>query len=680
MLMPTIKRSNMSWVAMLLVASILGACGGGDPQQAAQKEVTKAEAKAEKGDVAAQLELAKIYASGLKGVPVDQEKAFGWYKKAAEAGNLEAIKEVAQRLSDGNGVKTDYESMKYWWRKGADQGDALSQYRVAGQYGIVLRSKVLLWDSKDNKADVETFVEWLTKSAAQGYLPAMQSLGMLYVLGVDAPKSDKQLFPRDVMKGVGYLKSAAEKGEWESQWDLAVLYQSGYANVQPNKELSEKYWEMLDKQTDPETQYQIANYYRVRDKQKYVSGKNKYKEKKLDFEESNKIAVEWYKKSAAQNNSNAEYSLYQMYEAGIGTFRDIAVANDYLKEAAEHGNYSAMFDLGAKYLFGSDGMPKDYGLAFTWLLKAANQNETASWSDVHRARNAVGVFYEYGYGVEKDNVIAYAWYNLGASGGYQKSKENLARIERSMKPEQVIEAQALSRSWKPGLELTRENSGGQAKASVGGTSGRLAGSGTGFYITTQGHLLTNNHVVDGCAEVRIPASSSVAKVVVTDSVNDLAILQDGGKNKSYLTFNGSKSPSQGEEVYVFGYPLDGYLPSSGVVSNGILSALAGPGNNSSWIQISAPVQPGNSGGPVLNKVGNVIGVVVAKANALRLAKVTGDIPQNINFAVSERTVKSFLDGNKIPYASSNSYFTISKDSAKIAEIARDSSVKLECYK
>ncbi len=71
------------------------------------------------------------------------------------------------------------------------------------------------------------------------------------------------------------------------------------------------------------------------------------------------------------------------------------------------------------------------------------------------------------------------------------------------------------------------------------------------------------------------------------------------------------------------------------VTTGVVSALAGPGNNRRLIQITAPIQPGNSGGPVLDQSGHVVGVVVARLDALKLVQRTGRLPQNVNFAISE---------------------------------------------
>ncbi len=92
----------------------------------------------------------------------------------------------------------------------------------------------------------------------------------------------------------------------------------------------------------------------------------------------------------------------------------------------------------------------------------------------------------------------------------------------------------------------------------------------------------------------------------------------------------------------------------------------------------APVQPGNSGGPLLDRSGNIIGVVVAKLNALKIAQRTGDIPQNVNFAVSLRALKAYFDINNIQYLNSTS--TTALDPADVAAMARDFTVRVECRK
>jgi S1-C subfamily serine protease len=87
----------------------------------------------------------------------------------------------------------------------------------------------------------------------------------------------------------------------------------------------------------------------------------------------------------------------------------------------------------------------------------------------------------------------------------------------------------------------------------------------------------------------------------------------------------------GESIAVFGFPLHGLLATSGNFTLGNITAVAGIGDDTRMVQMSAPVQPGNSGGPLLDQTGNVIGTVVAKINAIKLARITNDLAENINF-------------------------------------------------
>ncbi len=174
-------------------------------------------------------------------------------------------------------------------------------------------------------------------------------------------------------------------------------------------------------------------------------------------------------------------------------------------------------------------------------------------------------------------------------------------------------------------------------------------TGTGFFVSAQGHVLTNHHVVENCSDIVVALDGSIsqaARVIGRDSKNDLALLTTTGLKPSAVP-NLRMGARLGESVYVYGFPLAGLLASSGNFTIGNITAVAGLGDDTTMIQMSAPVQPGNSGGPVLDQNGNVIAVVVSKLNALRIAKVTSDIPQNVNFAIKSLIAMSFLEAGNV---------------------------------
>jgi S1-C subfamily serine protease len=194
-------------------------------------------------------------------------------------------------------------------------------------------------------------------------------------------------------------------------------------------------------------------------------------------------------------------------------------------------------------------------------------------------------------------------------------------------------------------------------------------TGTGFVVSTSGHLVTNAHVIEGCVgdiQGSLTGEAPVTlRVVSSDETNDLALLQAPGTFKEVAIIK-DKAVRSGDSVVAIGYPYHGLLTSDFTVTTGIVSSLSGILNDTRFLQISAAVQPGNSGGPLLASSGEVVGVVAAKLNALKFVKATGNIPENINFAIKTGALRDFLDNSAVSYQTADS-----KTELKTADIARN---------
>ncbi len=180
----------------------------------------------------------------------------------------------------------------------------------------------------------------------------------------------------------------------------------------------------------------------------------------------------------------------------------------------------------------------------------------------------------------------------------------------------------------------------------------LSWSGTGFVISATGHILTNNHVVDGCTDLKGNLGGqppTALRVVSRDETNDLAVVQGPADIfKSFAKIR-DRAIHSGDSVVAIGYPYHGLLSSDFTVTTGIVSSLSGMNNDTRQLQISAAVQPGNSGGPLFDTNGLIVGVVSAKLDAIRVARATGTIPENINFAIKTGAIRDFLDNSVVPY-------------------------------
>lgn len=383
-------------------------------------------------------------------------------------------------------------------------------------------------------------------------------------------------------------------------------------------------------------------------------------------------AVEWIQKAAVQGLAKAQWYLGLMYATPIDVPEDDSKAVEWYQKAAAQGMAGAQAGLASMYFFG-EGVSKDYAKAAEWYQKAAAQGNIF-------AQEQLSEMYKNGVGVSKNSVLAYAWFNLAAAQGNEITIDRRNFYESRLSPSQRAEAERLSSNWKKGDILQAMTTEGES-STLQNSKISKHGTGTAFFVSREGHALTNYHVVNTCKEIHVAGRNGIVNLVTSDSMNDLALLQVPVKNADMALMNPDPSKlRQGEDVIVFGYPFNSVLSSGGNLTPGTLSALTGLGNNTNGIQITAPIQAGSSGSPVLDKKGNVIGVVSMKLNDSVAARATGQIPQNVNFAVNGQTTKAFLEANKVPYKTGGGFFSREKSNADIAEEARKWTVIVECWR
>ncbi len=541
-------------------------------------------------------------------------------------------------------------------KKKAEAGDPEAQnslgemYTKGGAY-IFDASGTLIFAEDHSKA-----LEWFQKAATQGHAMAQFRLGIMYEQGAGTPK--------DMTKAIFWYQKSASQNNPNAQVSLGYLYREGKNVPKDTARAFDLFQKAASNPFASDAQYALGY--------TYANG--------IGVPKNMTKAIEWFQKAAELGYADAQEKLTALYTLGEGIPKDEEQAAEWWKKAAAQGNIYAQTYLGKMYLNGKV-LPKDDAKAFDWLQKAAAQGGTDAQANL-------GMMYYDRRGVGNNIVFAYAWINLASSIGHgfiSKDKVNAIKslrdnIELELTQSQRAEGQRLASNWKKGDILQSSNDSAAVSTSPDVKPSKQA-TGTAFVVSSEGHALTNHHVINGCAEVKIAGREGVVKVITSDSVNDLALLQFSGKVNDIATLNPDLGKlRQGDDIIVFGYPLNWVLSSGGNLTPGTISALTGMGNNTNQIQITAPIQPGSSGSPVMDKKGNVVGVVSMKLSDTKMVKSTGSVGQNVNFAVNGQTVKSFLDANKVPYKTGGGFFSREKGNADIAEEARKSTMLVECWK
>jgi TPR repeat protein len=449
--------------------------------------------------------------------------------------------------------------------------------------------------------------KWFRKAAEQDDAVAALMLGVCY--------SNGQSVGKDHAEAVKWYRKAAEQNVATAQNTLGDCFYNG-DGVEKNYAEAAKWYRKAAEQNDAGGQFNLGGC--------YYFGQGVPK--------NHAEAVKWWRKAAEQNHVKAQHNVAAAYAKGEGVRKDYAEAVKWFHKAAEQNDADAQFVLGLYYHAGQ-GVPKDYVEAVKWFRKAAEQNHPEA------QRNLAGHYYN-GEGVPKNYVEAYKWLLLAAAQGNQRATKAMGLLESLMSREQIAEGQKLARDFKP-----REvSSAGANSSTMGAAQMRPMYSGTGFFITEDGYVITNEHVAGTGAPVRLVTASGLipAKLVKVDATNDLALLKAEGKFEA-LPVATSRSVKLGTTAVTVGFPnvgLQGFAPK---LARGEIASLAGPMDDPRFFQISLPLQPGNSGGALVDERGNVIGVVSAKLSASATLKATGELPENVNYAVKSSFLLGFLE-------------------------------------
>ncbi len=339
---------------------------------------------------------------------------------------------------------------------------------------------------------------------------------------------------------------------------------------------------------------------------------------------------------------------------GEGVMRDPEKALGWLRRAADRGDVAATGLLGETLVAGTAG-ERDPRRGEALLLRAAQAGHGASMA-------TLATLYSAGDALARDYASAYSWASIALARGHATPALRSLRdaLEARLPAERIAAIQSSARTWTPRRLETGDDP--------------RAGTGTAFFVSADGHALTNHHVVRGCKRLTTTRHGE-ATVVTEDAAADLALVRVATPPNHWARFR-DQGARLGEPVFVFGYPLYGMLSTSGNFTSGLVSSLVGLRDDARRIQISAPIQPGNSGGPVLDRHGRVIAVTVSMLRADVLGSRSQ--PQNVNFAVDAAAARALLDANRVPVTVADAGEPPSAEA--LAEQARDFSIVLRCQR
>lgn len=322
------------------------------------------------------------------------------------------------------------------------------------------------------------------------------------------------------------------------------------------------------------------------------------------------------------------------------------------------------------------GTMKNFESSTKWLIKSASFGHLRAMRDLADEYISGGL-------LAVNPIESLAWYMAAKAQGERSCMAKITQLEKLLPVEAQIAAQNRARqiaeAIKSGTGIpVAASPSTPASPAPSKPASQPRGSGSGAIVSKSGHVVTAQHVIKGAGyiEVVTPSGTYPAKVLLADEANDLAVLKVDQSFDRHLNILHSRSIRLGAKVSTIGFPNIGLQGHSPKATEGVISSDLGFQNDVRMWQVSVPIQPGNSGGPLLDEAGHVVGVVVASLS-LNAVKVTGAVPQNVNYAIKSAYMEPMLGGCQVDLIQTP--VAEAKRLEDIMESARQASVLILTY-
>lgn len=555
------------------------------------------------GDSSCMVALAK-YGSTDKMFAKDQPRINSLLEKASLLKNAEATYLLGYRILNGIGTAPRP-------TKGIE---LLRQASELGQTDAICDLFWPLSTGRFTKKDPEKAFELLLKAQAAKNPRAFSLLARCYLKGMGTPK--------DELKVIESLRQGAALDDAEClEWLGAVSLGGLYGQQRSLAEALHFYERAAGKGI-------IDAHLKLYDIHKEMSDP--------------KAALAALEKGSSLGSNDCSVNLGMAHEFGrLGLEADEQSALRYYLAAARNNDRYGKYFAGATLLYGAK-VEKDVPQAVIFIKEASSMG-------VYGAQYLLASLYADGRGVPQDASLAYFWANISASlnpddKDYQALRDKTAK---ALSASDRTKVQGQCRTW-----LARSSGSDSDRDEESGSQG---GSGSGIIFASEGLVLTNHHVVATGSVFTIITSDgneTPASLVAKDAELDVAVLRMGKPFKSTRftappPLASSSRSKSGEKVFTVGHPLAGILSSEAKYNEGTISALSGMQDDQHLMQISVPIQPGNSGGPLANSRGEIVGLIVSTINGSALLRQRDIMAQNINFAIKSDPIIEFLKSHGI---------------------------------